>query len=302
MGTSDRFLESLDERASVLRTALGPVQVAREGEGPAVLVSHGGPGGFDQGLMYGRHLRDAGRELIAPSRPGYLGTPIESGRSPAEQADLMAAMLDELGIERVTVLGYSSGGPAAVHLAARHPQRVCALLLDSAVTMRYETPGNLVERVFVFSRFGAWWWSQAAQRWPKVAVNGFVDGFSNGLDKQQKKDAADWIMSDESRQRLVRELWLSFGPWSARRDGFANDEQNEPNLDPLPFADIACSTLISHGSNDGAVPVEHAHHAAEQIAGAELITVPQGNHLLPAGREFDAAKGRQLILTADNRG
>jgi pimeloyl-ACP methyl ester carboxylesterase len=300
MRGADQFLDSLDRRATVVETEFGPIQVAREGEGPAVLVSHGGPGGFDQGLMYGRHLRDVGREVIAPSRPGYLGTPIESGRSPVEQADLMAAVLDELGVEQATILGYSSGGPAAVHLAARHPERVRVLLLDSAVTMKYETPGNVVERVFVFSTVGAWWWQQAATRWPKVAVSGFVDGFSTDLDKQQKQQTAAWLTSEESRQRLVQDLWLSFGPWRARREGFANDEHNEPDLDPLPFSDITCPTLVSHGLNDGAVPVEHARHASGQITGAELILVEQGTHLLPTGRDFDAINDRQLELSAED--
>jgi len=298
MRSADRFLSSLDKRANMLRTTSGRVQVARDGKGPAVLISHGGPGGFDQGLMYGRHLRDRGCELIAPSRPGYLRTPIDSGRSPIEQADLMAAVLDELGLERAAILGYSSGGPAAVHFAARHTDRVRALLLDSAVTMAYETPGNLVERVFVFSSFGAWWWSQVAERWPKLATSTFVDGFSTALDKQQKRAAVDWITSDESRQQLVQELWMSFGPWDRRQHGFENDETNESDLDPLPFADIMCPTLIAHGSNDGAVPVDHAQRACEQIAGAELIIVPDAHHLLPASRGFDVVMERQLALTA----
>jgi pimeloyl-ACP methyl ester carboxylesterase len=133
-----------------------------------------------------------------------------------------------------------------------------------------------------------------------VAVSGFVDGFSTDLDKQHKQQAAGWITSEESRQRLVLDLWLSFGPRGARREGFENDEHNEPDLDPLPFSDITCPTSISHGLNDGAVPVEHARHASGQITGAELILVEQGTHLLPTSRDFDAIKERQLELTADN--
>lgn len=299
---SERLLRELDERASVVDTASGPVQVARDGQGPVIMIIHGGPGGFDQGLMYGRHLRDGGCEIIAPSRPGYLRTPVESGRAPAEQADLLAATLDELGVERATVLGYSSGGPAAVHLAARHPDRVRALLLDSAVTMRYDTPGSIVERLLVFSSFGAWWCRQVAQRWPKLATSSFVDGFSKDLDKHQKQRAAQWIASDESRVELVQELWTSFGPWSDRQEGFETDEHNEPELDPLPFAKVTCSTLIAHGSNDGVVPVEHAQRAAEQIAGSELMLVEEGHHLLPACRGFEGVAKRQLALATVGAG
>jgi pimeloyl-ACP methyl ester carboxylesterase len=280
----------------MVETACGLVQVAREGAGPAVVVIHGGPGGFDQGLMYARHLRDRGCEVIAPSRPGYLRTPLDSGRTPAEQADLFAEMLDELTIDRATVLGYSSGGPAAVHLAARHPDQVRGLLLDSAVTMRFITPVNLVERLLLFSSFGAWWWYQVSQRWPALATSTFVDGFSTDLDRQQKRSATGWIRSDASRFQLVQELWGSFAPWTLRQPGFNNDEHNESDLTPLPFHLVNCPTLIAHGSNDGGVPFAHALHSNEQIAGAELMLVEGGHHLLPAGRGFEAVAQRQLTL------
>ncbi len=51
MRWSNRVLEELNGRAEMVETACGWVQVAREGSGPAVVVIHGGPGGFDQGLI-----------------------------------------------------------------------------------------------------------------------------------------------------------------------------------------------------------------------------------------------------------
>jgi len=32
--------------------------------------------------------------VIAPARPGYLGTPLSTGRTPREKADAMVALLD----------------------------------------------------------------------------------------------------------------------------------------------------------------------------------------------------------------
>lgn len=46
-------------------------------------------------------------------------------------ADLAAA-LDQLGAAAVNVLGYSLGGRVALHFAAAHPERVRALVLESA--------------------------------------------------------------------------------------------------------------------------------------------------------------------------
>ncbi len=118
----------------VLDTPLGPVQYATLGEGAPVLVVHGSPGGWDQGVAMGRFLAEAGRRVIAPSRPGYLGTEFGDRREIDRQADLHAALLDALGVERVGVLCWSGGGPSSYRLAVRNPERVSALVALDAVS------------------------------------------------------------------------------------------------------------------------------------------------------------------------
>jgi pimeloyl-ACP methyl ester carboxylesterase len=93
----------LESGSRLIPTRYGVVEYASAGEGLPVLVSHGSFGGYDQGLEIGMPLLQAGCRLIAPSRPGYLRTPLTSGRTPAAQADLLAALLDELGVERAAV-------------------------------------------------------------------------------------------------------------------------------------------------------------------------------------------------------
>lgn len=51
-----------------------------------------------------------------------------------ELADDVAGVLDEMGIGRVTVVGYSMGGTIAQALAYRHPQRVEKLVLIATLT------------------------------------------------------------------------------------------------------------------------------------------------------------------------
>lgn len=114
MSWTSRLMAALDAAAVALPATRGPVQLARAGSGPPVVVNHGGPGGFDLGLSWCRHLRDAGCELLAPSRPGCLRTPLSSGRTPADQADLCAAMLDALNVENATIFAFWSGGASAV--------------------------------------------------------------------------------------------------------------------------------------------------------------------------------------------
>ena len=287
----------LDGRATMLETERGPIQVAREGNGPRVMSIHGSPGGFDQGLVWARHLRDGGCELIAPSRPGYLRTPLDSGRSPAQQADLYAAMLDALYIDKVTVLGISSGGPSAVHFAARHPNRTNALLLDAAVLLSIAPAGSKIERAIFESGVGIWLSCQIAKRWPKLTAALLVDTLSAGLNKDRKRDAVDWITSNPARLHNIVDLATSLAPRRFREPGQRNDESNEINLDPLPFTEITAPTLIAQGTNDAFPLIGHATNAADKMPGAELMLVEEGHHGLPWCRHIGAVVQRQLELS-----
>ncbi len=290
------LMTALDDRAQLLGTARGPVQLAREGSGPPVVVSHGGPGGFDLGLVWCRHLRDAGCELLAPSRPGYLRTPLSSGRTPAEQADLYAAMLDALHIEQATVVGFSSGGPSAVHFAARYPDRTIALLLEAAILLPFSAPLNALQRAAIATGPAVWLTALIARRNPKVVTKLSVAGMSAGLDKEQKRAAVDWITSDPTRLRRLQEIAACTAPPRYRAPGWNNDQSNEAQLAPLPFAEVAAPTLIAHGANEGIIPLEHARTAADRIAGAELMLVEEGHHALCLSGAYDPVARRQTEL------
>ncbi len=44
----------------------------------------------------------------------------------------MLGLLDDLGVERPVIAGYSMGGRLALYLALRHPDRCAGLFLESA--------------------------------------------------------------------------------------------------------------------------------------------------------------------------
>jgi len=78
-------------------------------------------------------LLENGFGAIVVSRPGYMLTPLESGKTAAGSADLYAALLDYLKVDKVVVRGDSGGGPSVYSFAARHPNRVYAFLPGCAV-------------------------------------------------------------------------------------------------------------------------------------------------------------------------
>ena len=66
---------------------------------------HGGIGGCDQARIMAEWIDPARYRILSPSRPGYLGTPLETGQTMEQQADALAALLDILRIKRVTIVG-----------------------------------------------------------------------------------------------------------------------------------------------------------------------------------------------------
>jgi pimeloyl-ACP methyl ester carboxylesterase len=87
-----------------------------------------------------RPWEERGLRMITTERPGFgVSTPLP-GRGFAEPADDLAAVLDELGIESVRVIGGSGSAPHQLAFAARHPSRVRAMtiLVGAAPTTEEE--------------------------------------------------------------------------------------------------------------------------------------------------------------------
>jgi pimeloyl-ACP methyl ester carboxylesterase len=74
-----------------------------------------------------------GHRVVAFDRPGFGHSERPRGKiwSPEAQADLVAAALAALGLDRATVLGHSWGCSVAVALGRRHPDLVERLILAS---------------------------------------------------------------------------------------------------------------------------------------------------------------------------
>jgi pimeloyl-ACP methyl ester carboxylesterase len=241
----------------VVTTAAGPVELRESGRGLPVLVLHGTPGGSDQAIAASQVLGLDAR-VLAPSRPGYLGTPLSTGVTPLEQADAMVALLDELGVDAAVVLGASGGGMAAVELAARYPARVRGLVLWSAVTAPLRIwSGPLLHGPLARRSVGEAV-VRMARRSPGLLVG------------SQAKDA-----SVVDAALAIAGTVFPIGP---RRDGFANDSRQARSFDSHAVTRITAPTLIVHGTKDRNVPFSQATHAARSIPQARLITVPGANH------------------------
>ena len=121
------FRGCMSETPRTVTTPLGPIEYAERGDGDTILAVHGTLGGWDQGLVVAEFLRVNGFKIIAPSRPGYLGTPLATGRTFALQIRFARAAALAHGD---LLHGDLPEGPDRQSLPARHrrppPLRVIA--------------------------------------------------------------------------------------------------------------------------------------------------------------------------------
>lgn len=251
--------------SQVATTACGPIEYATFGEGIPVLELHGIFGGFDQGLVVARHILGRGFRIIAPSRFGYLRTPLPADASPARQADAHVCLLDHLGIKRAVVVAHSAGSPSAIQLALRHPKRVTALVLMAPAAPGpgpMAPPKPLMRALF---QTDAFIWFLATL---------FPSSLPIGVPR-------DLELTPEDRGEISRVMETML-PATSRRDGFLFDMFiSTPALNwGFPFDKISVPTLVVTAADDPLALPDNARRLAAAIPNARLVEVERGGHLL----------------------
>jgi pimeloyl-ACP methyl ester carboxylesterase len=252
-------------------TAKGSTEYAEIGQGDPILVIHGAGGGYDQGLLIGRDL-GPGFRIIAPSRFGYLRTPIPQDSSPAAQADAHAALLDHLDVTKCVVVGTSAGAPSAIELALRYPERVIALILlmprtydpTQAIGVDKAFQSRAVLRLVEGSADFLFW---LATRVARPAVVRFL-----GVVPELERRAT---ASDRARVTEVMEMIL---PLSLRVPGIDVDSRAE--IREWPLERVRAPTLVVSAQDDLFKTLAGARYTAARIPGARLKVLPTGGHLM----------------------
>ena len=273
-----KAIERLNAASEVVETACGPVEFARRGEAPYVVIFHGTPQGHNASI-FGEPFEAAGFGTITPSRPGYLRTPLATGPSFAEQADAAAALLDSLSIDQAAAYAISGGGPSGIEFAARHPDRVNALILEVAISQAYSIEVSAPTMTLLTNPIVSWIQGQVLERLPRLAVGQLLKIESTLDAAGRSRVTADILASPEKLEYLRRAL-ADAPPFDLLRAGFDNDIEQFGAIEQLPLGQVRCPTLVVHGTHDHDVPFSHAENSAREIAGAEFHRVDKGWHLL----------------------
>lgn len=255
----------------VIDTSEGPVEVAFWGEGKyPVLSVHGIMGGYDQGLMLAKGWLDSERfRVIAPSRFGYLGTPMPEGTAlPSAQADAFAALLDALGIKRTGVVAASAGGTSALQFAMCYPDRCTGLVLvssnapsDADFTM---PPRPVMERVFG-SDFLFWMLTTHFRKQLRPML---------GVPRDYTLTREDLAAVNEAMNTLL--------PVSPRATGAVHDAYvSNPDINnDYPLDSLTVPVLVIGAVDDPLAEYENLTTMAERMPNARLLTVAEGGHML----------------------
>ncbi|MFC9517493.1 alpha/beta fold hydrolase [Nocardiaceae bacterium NPDC056970] len=122
---------------------------AETGEGPALLLLHGGGPGASGVSNYSRNIEALAERfrVVVPDLPGYgrSSKGVDQSDPFGYLADHVRGLLDHLGLDRAHMVGNSYGGACALRLALDTPDRVDRMVLMGpggiGTTRTLPTPG-----------------------------------------------------------------------------------------------------------------------------------------------------------------
>jgi pimeloyl-ACP methyl ester carboxylesterase len=223
----------------------------------------------------------AGVRFITIDRPGYGGSDPRPGRSLLDWVDDYAELAEALDLAPCPVVGWSSGGPYALALGIRVPDRVTRIGLAASVGPIEHVPGALgdldaVTRAAIELAATDRGAGLAAIRAEATWFDG--DGWESmfagswGIDDDRVLDDPPTL---EAMRIMARE--------AARQGsaGLADDNIAEYSAWGFSVADIRHVVHVWSGASDAFVGSKYADYFDQLIPRATSVTFPEAGHLLP---------------------
>jgi 3-oxoadipate enol-lactonase len=264
-----------------LRASQTPIAYADRGSGPGLVLLHAYP--LDSSMWRDQIDALADRfRVIAPDLPGFGQSAVSAGMTIDSVADVVAELLDHLGVnERVVIGGVSMGGYAALGFARLYPQRVRALILADTKADPDDEDGRANRDKMI---------QLATDRGPAAVVEQLLPRLLAPGTAARRPDVVRFVR--ETAGRLKAEGIVT--ALKAMRD--------RPDARP-GLAHISFPTLVIVGDQDAVTPPEKARELTGQIPDAHLVTIPDAGHLsnLENPAAFTAAV-REFLIGLPNDG
>jgi 3-oxoadipate enol-lactonase len=223
----------------------------------AVLLLHAFPLSAAMWQPQLQALGDAGYTVIAPNVYGIEGSEERESWSFTDYTHELAALLDSLGIEQVTVAGLSMGGYQAFEFWRLYPKKTASLILCDT-RAENDTPAARTGRE-EFMR-------AVAEKGAKEAAERMIPNFfspSTYTEKPELVSNARTIIEKQSVQVI-----------NAAMHAIKTRNDSTPLL-----ASIDCPVVVIVGADDKVTTKETATEIQAHIAGSQLLVLPKAGHI-----------------------
>ena len=275
MTVTGHVVSAADGRTLEVREAGTP-------ERPVLLSQHGTPGSAG---LYRSEVEGAerlGLRLLAYSRPGYGGSSPHPGRSVADAAADVAAILDALGVERFATYGWSGGGPHALACAVLLPERFRAAALVAGVAP-YGVDG--LDWVAGMGQDNVEEFGAAMQG--EQPLRDFLEQARDGILAATPGTLADKLasvlppvdvaaLSAGFADHVHRSMSEGLAPGT---DGWLDDDLAFVTGWELDLAALRVPVLVVAGGQDLMVPPAHGRWLAQHVPGAQAWVRDDEGHL-----------------------
>jgi proline iminopeptidase len=240
----------------------------RVGDGPPVVVLHGGPGADHGYLLPGFDLLAAGRELIYYDQRGGGRSPVPRDTAVGwrEQVADLDGLRELWGLDRLVIVGYSWGGLLAQLYATEHTNHVERLALVSPGPSWRSARDEFERRFARLNLDPALQAERDAVRASDLRVRD-PEGFQRRMfelsvvpyfyDPSKARELTPFRVIGRTQE----EIWRSLGDYDLR-----------PQLGTLHHI----PSLVLHGEDDP-IPIEAARETAD-LLGAEFHALDRCGH------------------------
>jgi 4,5:9,10-diseco-3-hydroxy-5,9,17-trioxoandrosta-1(10),2-diene-4-oate hydrolase len=260
-------------------TSLGQLAITEAGQGPPLVMLHGGGPGASGLGNYRQNLPALAHKfrVLLPDQPGFGHSYRPTSADLADRSitritsDALVQALDALGVDHFHLLGNSLGGAAAIDLAINHPQRVTTLVLMAPGGGWFPlgpTPTEGQKAMFRYYNNGGPTAQKMAQ-FIRVMV----------ADPRQFDDDAIQVRYQDSLDESHIEFYHHYNAAFARRGG----------MDPLwrHLDKITAPTLLLWGRDDRTLTLDGAQVMLNQIPDVQLHVFGRCGHWVQVERRKD---------------
>lgn len=244
--------------ATYLEVEGARVRYVDVGEGPAVVLLHGFASSIENWTAVMPALVENHRVIAIDLKGfGWTDRPV-SDYSPVAQAQLVKAVLDARGVQKVSIVAHSWGSSVALAFTMANPTRVERLALYDAWVYESQLPSmfHLARAKGVGEAlFGLFYDQQIEERStngffnPEVVTQDFIDAVERAFERPGTKAAA---------LETVR--------------GMKFDEMSEQ------YKTVSVPTLLMWGREDIVTPVSIGEKLVRQLPNASLKVYPRCGH------------------------